>query len=69
MPYSILIFLYDEFRKFLFRSHRRIHPGKISFIERLSDCDGVGARRAFTFVHDWLGVVGESKRRSRLDLH
>ena len=36
MPYSILIFLYDETRKFILRRDRKKHPGKIGFVERFS---------------------------------
>ena len=36
MPFSILIFLYDECRKFILRRDRKNHPGRLGFVERFS---------------------------------
>jgi len=36
LPFSIMIFLYDETRKYLIRKGRRDTPNKVSFVERYS---------------------------------
>uniref|UniRef100_A0A7S2SVN8 Cation-transporting P-type ATPase N-terminal domain-containing protein n=1 Tax=Rhizochromulina marina TaxID=1034831 RepID=A0A7S2SVN8_9STRA len=36
MPFSILIFFYDEVRKYLLRRDRRLYPGEVKFVEKYS---------------------------------